>query len=82
MSPAWSPPAAALVLLGAAALVAWLVLSPPRRADRLSAGLQIAAAVLLGLTLVNAGWQRSGTAGRPLLAVLVDRSASMSVAAS
>ena len=80
MSPAWSPPGLAIVALGAAALVTWLVLSPPRRADRLSAGFQIAAAILLALTLVNAGWRGTGSVERPLLAVLVDRSASMSVA--
>jgi len=66
--------------MGAAALVAWLALSPPRRSSPLSAGLQVGAVFLLGLALLNAGWRPSGTGGRPTLTVLVDHSASMSVA--
>ncbi|MGH7566828.1 MAG: glutamine amidotransferase, partial [Gemmatimonadota bacterium] len=77
MSPAWDPPALLLVLLGAAALIAWLVLSPPSRRSPLSAALQATAAILLTLALVNAGWRPGRAAVRPRLAVLVDRSASM-----
>ena len=76
MSPAWDPPSLALVALGAAALVAWLVLSPPSRRSHISAALQLAAALLLVLALANAGWRRGGSE-RPVLAVLLDRSASM-----
>ncbi|HUF89153.1 MAG TPA: hypothetical protein VMR66_04145 [Gemmatimonadota bacterium] len=67
--------------MGTAALIAWLALSPPRRAAPLSAGLQLGAALLLGLALLNAGWRPSGVGDRPTLIVLVDRSASMNVAA-
>jgi len=80
VSPAFDPPSLALVGLGAAALVAWLVLSPPSLRSGLTAGLQIAAVVLLLVTLVNAGWRASGSGGRPRLVVLVDRSASMAAA--
>lgn len=81
MTPTWDPPALALVLLGAFALVAWLALSPPPRRSRVSAGLQLGAVVLLALALVNAGWRRGGSGGHPTLTVLLDRSASMEVSA-
>lgn len=77
MTPAWDPPALVLVAIGGAALAAWLVLSPPGRARPLSGGLQVGAAILLALVLVNAGWRPASAGGRPRLAVLVDRSASM-----
>jgi hypothetical protein len=75
--PAWDPPALPLVALGLLALLAWLVLSPPSRRSPVSASLQALAAVVLALALVNAGWRARG-ADRPRLAVLVDRSESMS----
>lgn len=77
MSPAWDPPAFLLVLLGAAGLVAWFALSPPSRRSPLSAALQVSAVILLALALVNAGWRPGPAVARPRLAVLVDRSASM-----
>jgi hypothetical protein len=77
VSPAWDPPALLLVGLGASALVAWLVLSPPSRRAPLSAAIQAATAILLALTLVNAGWRSGPAAARPRLVVLVDRSVSM-----
>jgi hypothetical protein len=77
VSPAWDPPAFPLVGLGAVALGAWLVLSPPLRRSRLSAALQITATILLALALVNAGWRPGSSRARPRLTVLVDRSASM-----
>lgn len=77
MSPAWDPPALLLVATGLAALVAWLVLSPPSRAQPWSSALQIGAAIVLALVVVNAGWHPAAAGARPRLLVLVDRSASM-----
>ena len=54
MTPSWDPPSLVLVALGAAALLGWLVLSPPTRRNRISAVLQIAAALLLRLLVVHA----------------------------
>jgi len=77
VTPAWDPPALPLVLLGLIALLAWVVLSPPSRRAPFSALLQAAAAIVLALVLVNAGW-RARSGDRPRLAVLLDRSESMS----
>jgi hypothetical protein len=75
--PVWDPPALPLVAAGGAALVAWLVLSPPSRTRPWSGALQIGAATLLTLVLVNAGWRPAASNVRPRLVVLVDRSVSM-----
>ena len=81
MTPAWDPPALPLVALGLIALLAWLVLSPPSRSSPVSALLQGLAAIVLALALLNAGWRaRAGEQAR--LAVLVDRSESMSAVAA
>jgi hypothetical protein len=77
VTPAWDPPALALVALGLIALLAWLVLSPPARSSPVSASLQGLAAIVLALALVNAGW-RASAGDSPRLAVLVDQSESMS----
>jgi hypothetical protein len=77
VTPAFDPPALPLVALGVIALLAWLVLSPPSRSSPVSALLQGLAAAVLALALVNAGWRARG-GERPRLAVLLDRSESMS----
>ena len=77
MTPAFDPPALPLVALGLIALLAWLVLSPPSRSSPVSALLQGLAAAVLALALVNAGWRARG-GEEPRLAVLLDRSESMS----
>ena len=81
MTPAWDPPALPLVALGLIALLAWLVLSPPSRSSPVSALLQGLAAIVLALALLNAGW-RARAGERPRLAVLLDRSESMSAVAA
>ena len=77
MTPAWDPPGLLLVLPGLIALLAWLFLAPPSRSSPLSALLQLVAAIVLALLLLNAGW-RARAGDRPRLAVLLDRSESMS----
>jgi hypothetical protein len=66
--------------VGAIAVVAWLVLSPPGRDGVVRGLLRVTAAALLLLTLLDVGCQRAVDGERGTLAVLIDRSRSMDVA--
>jgi hypothetical protein len=76
----WSPSPVLALVVGAIALVVWLVLSPPGRSGLVRGLLKLTAAALLLLTLLDVGCQRAGDDTRGTLTVLVDRSRSMDVA--
>jgi hypothetical protein len=66
--------------VGAIAVVAWLVLSPPGRDGVVRGLLRVTAAALLLLTLLDVGCQRAVDEDQGTLTVLIDRSRSMDVA--
>ncbi len=75
----WGPPPALVLVVGAVAVAAWLVLSPPGRSGAARGFLRVAAAALLLLTLLDVGFQRAVNGDRGTLTVLLDRSRSMEV---
>ncbi len=76
----WGPPPVLVLVVGAIAVVAWLVLSRPGRNGAVRGLLRAAAAALLLLTLLDVGCQRVVNGDRGTLTVLIDRSRSMEVA--
>lgn len=75
----WGPPPVLVLVVGAVAVVAWLVLSPPGRSGAVRGLVRVAAAVLLLLMLLDVGCQRAVNGDRKTLTVLMDRSQSMEV---